>query len=163
MIPAVCALTRAVRVGQASALPRSSPATTSPRACWKAPAATGRTTTSAGIPPALRQLRRGGRRAKILGLDRERFADALGIAGTFTGGIWAFLADGAMTKRFHPGKASENGLSAALLAQAGMSGPRQVLEAKWGGFFSTYVARHRHARGDAWTASARNSASRAPA
>ncbi|HEX6002523.1 MAG TPA: MmgE/PrpD family protein [Burkholderiales bacterium] len=76
--------------------------------------------------------------AKLLGLDRERFADALGIAGSFTGGIWAFLADGAMTKRFHPGKAAENGLSAALLAQAGMSGPREVLEAKWGGFHSTY-------------------------
>lgn len=77
--------------------------------------------------------------AKVLKLDREPFADALGIAGSFTGGIWAFLADGAMTKRFHPGKASENGLSAALLAQAGMSGPRQVLEAQWGGFFSTYA------------------------
>jgi 2-methylcitrate dehydratase PrpD len=77
--------------------------------------------------------------AKLLGLDASRFADALGIAGTFTGGIWAFLADGAMTKRFHPGKASENGLSAALLAQAGMSGPRKVLEAEWGGFFSTYA------------------------
>ena len=47
--------------------------------------------------------------ARILRLDRARFADALGIAGTFTGGIWAFLADGAMTKRFHPGKAAENG------------------------------------------------------
>ena len=77
--------------------------------------------------------------AKLLKLDAEQFADALGIAGTFTGGIWAFLADGAMTKRFHPGKASETGLSAALLAQAGMSGPRQVLEAEWGGFFSTYM------------------------
>jgi 2-methylcitrate dehydratase PrpD len=43
-----------------------------------------------------------------------------------------------MTKRFHPGKASETGLSAALLAQFGMSGPRQVLEAEWGGFYSTY-------------------------
>jgi 2-methylcitrate dehydratase PrpD len=77
--------------------------------------------------------------AKLLGLDAERFADALGVAGTFTGGIWAFLADGAMTKRFHPGKASENGLSAALLAKAGMTGPRQVLEAEWGGFYSTYA------------------------
>src|SRR5262249_40298410 len=76
--------------------------------------------------------------AKMLGLDEERFADALGIAGTFTGGIWAFLADGAMTKRFHPGRAAENGLSAALLAEAGLTGPRQVLEAEWGGFFSTY-------------------------
>jgi 2-methylcitrate dehydratase PrpD len=76
--------------------------------------------------------------AKLLGLGAERFADALGIAGTFTGGIWAFLADGAMTKRFHPGRAAENGLTAALLAQAGMTGPRRVLEAEWGGFFSTY-------------------------
>jgi 2-methylcitrate dehydratase PrpD len=77
--------------------------------------------------------------AKVLKLDHERFAHALGIAGTFTGGIWAFLADGAMTKRFHPGKASENGLSAALLAQSGMTGPRHVLDAEWGGFFSTYA------------------------
>lgn len=77
--------------------------------------------------------------AKLLQLDAGRFADALGIAGTFTGGIWAFLADGAMTKRFHPGKASENGLSAALLAQAGMTGPRRVLEAEWGGFYATYA------------------------
>jgi 2-methylcitrate dehydratase PrpD len=77
--------------------------------------------------------------AKLLKLDAERYSDALGIAGTFTGGIWAFLADGAMTKRFHPGKASETGLSAALLAEAGMSGPRRVLEAEWGGFFSTYA------------------------
>jgi 2-methylcitrate dehydratase PrpD len=76
--------------------------------------------------------------ARLLGLDAERFADALGIAGTFTGGIWAFLADGAMTKRFHPGRAAENGLTAALLAQSGMTGPRRVLEAEWGGFFSTY-------------------------
>lgn len=76
--------------------------------------------------------------ATLFRLDAGRFADALGIAGSFTGGIWAFLADGADTKRFHPGKTAENGLTAALLAQAGMSGPRQVLEAKWGGFYSTY-------------------------
>jgi 2-methylcitrate dehydratase PrpD len=77
--------------------------------------------------------------ARLLKLDAARFADALGIAGSFTGGIWAFLADGADTKRFHPGKASENGVTAAFLAQAGMTGPRQVLEAKWGGFYSTFA------------------------
>lgn len=76
--------------------------------------------------------------AKLMKLDAEGFANALGIAGSFTGGIWAFLADGADTKRFHPGKASENGVTAAFLAQAGMSGPREVLEAKWGGFYSTF-------------------------
>src|SRR5579875_1894614 len=77
--------------------------------------------------------------AKLLALDAPRFTAALGIAGTFTGGIWAYLVDGAMTKRFHPGKAAENGLSAAFLAQAGMTGPRFVLEAEWGGFYSTYA------------------------
>jgi 2-methylcitrate dehydratase PrpD len=71
-------------------------------------------------------------------LDSNTFAAALGIAGTFTGGIWAFLSDGSMTKRLHCGKAAETGLAAAYLAQSGMTGPRYVLEAEWGGFFSTY-------------------------
>ncbi|HVW57259.1 MAG TPA: MmgE/PrpD family protein [Rhizobiaceae bacterium] len=77
--------------------------------------------------------------ARLMKLDAAKFADALGIAGTFTGGIWAFLADGADTKRFHPGKASETGAAAAFLARSGMSGPRQILEAEWGGFFGTYT------------------------
>lgn len=77
--------------------------------------------------------------ARLLAMDADRFASALGIAGTFTGGTWAFLADGAMTKRFHPGKAAETGVSAAYLARAGMTGSHHVLEAKWGGFFSTYA------------------------
>ena len=67
-----------------------------------------------------------------------------------------------MTKRFHPGKASENGLTAALLARSGMSGPREVLEAQWGGFLLFQA----HVRGLATPeatlkASVPNSASRA--
>lgn len=77
--------------------------------------------------------------ARLLEMDADRFASALGIAGTFTGGTWAFLSDGAMTKRFHPGKAAETGVSAAYLAQAGMTGSHHVLDAQWGGFFSTYA------------------------
>lgn len=77
--------------------------------------------------------------AKLLGLSQDTFVQALGIAGTFTGGTWAFLADGALVKRFHPGKASETGVSAALLAEAGLTGPRQVLDAPWGGFYPTYA------------------------
>ncbi|WP_327098172.1 MmgE/PrpD family protein [Nocardia vinacea] len=76
--------------------------------------------------------------AKSLGLDAERFADALGIAGSFTGGVWAFIDDGAMTKRIHPGKAGETGVDAALLAEAGITGPRRVFEAEWGGLYATY-------------------------
>lgn len=76
--------------------------------------------------------------ARALGLDASQFAHALGIAGTYVGGVWAFMADGAMTKRLHPGKAAETGVTAAFLAQAGMTGPAQILEAPWGGFFPTY-------------------------
>jgi 2-methylcitrate dehydratase PrpD len=76
--------------------------------------------------------------ASISGLDAERFTSALGIAGSYAGGTWAFLADGAMTKRFHPGRASENGVSAAILAEAGLVGPRYILESTWGGFYRTY-------------------------
>lgn len=78
--------------------------------------------------------------ARLLGLDARGFAHALGIAGTFTGGTWAFLADGALVKRFHPGKAAETGVSAALLAHSGLTGPAQVLDAEWGGFYTTYAA-----------------------
>jgi 2-methylcitrate dehydratase PrpD len=77
--------------------------------------------------------------AKLLGLDAEGFADALGIAGSFTGGTWAFIADGAMTKRLHAGKAAETGVIAAYLAQQGFTGPRKVLEAEWGGMFNVYI------------------------
>ena len=76
--------------------------------------------------------------AHMLGLDAERTAWALGIAGSFTGGIWAFLADGAMSKRYHTGRAAEIGLTAAYMARAGFTGPRRVFDAPWGGFLSTY-------------------------
>jgi 2-methylcitrate dehydratase PrpD len=76
--------------------------------------------------------------AAILGLDAERFAWALGIAGSYAAGTWAFLADGASTKRLHTGRAAESGVVAAYLAQAGLSGPAAILDAPWGGFFSTY-------------------------
>jgi 2-methylcitrate dehydratase PrpD len=77
--------------------------------------------------------------AKILDLDAERFADALGVAGSFTGGVWAFIDDGAWTKRIHPGKAGETGVDAALLARAGITGPRRIFEARWGGLYALYV------------------------
>jgi 2-methylcitrate dehydratase PrpD len=77
--------------------------------------------------------------SRLMGLDAEQMADALGIAGSFTGGIWAFIADGARTTRLHAGKAAENGVVAAYLAQQGFTGPRKVLEADWGGMFNTYI------------------------
>ncbi|MCU0585507.1 MAG: MmgE/PrpD family protein [Desulfobacterales bacterium] len=71
---------------------------------------------------------------RLLGLCAEEMAGALGLAGTQSAGLWAFLADGAMSKRLHPGRASQSGVMAAFLAQAGFQGPTRILEAADGGF-----------------------------
>jgi len=76
--------------------------------------------------------------AKMLGLDPARTRDAIGHAGNMAGGTWSFLADGAMAKRVNAGKAAENGVLSAYLAQSGMTGPGQVFEADWGGLFNTW-------------------------
>ena len=76
--------------------------------------------------------------AKLLRLDEERTVWALGIAGSFTGGTWAFNSDGAMSKRYHAGVAAQMGLQAAFLAREGFTGPVAVLEAERGGYFPLY-------------------------
>ena len=70
----------------------------------------------------------------LLGLNGEQMASALGMAGTQSAGLWAFLADGAMSKRFHPGRAGQSGVMAAMLARKGFQGPTQILETEDGGF-----------------------------
>jgi 2-methylcitrate dehydratase PrpD len=76
--------------------------------------------------------------ARLLCYDASVTANALGIAGSFASGTWAFLADGAMTKRVHPGHAASAGVLAVAMSRAGLQGPRQVFEAPWGGFLRTY-------------------------
>ncbi len=66
----------------------------------------------------------------LLGLDEERMLYALGLAGTQAFGLREMF--GTMTKPFHPGKAAQNGLLAAMLAQKGFTSSNQVLEAKRG-------------------------------
>ena len=77
--------------------------------------------------------------ARILRLDAERTASALGHAASFSGGLWAFIHDGAQTKRVHAGRAAEGGLLAALMARNGLKGPAQVFEDVWGGFLRTFA------------------------
>jgi 2-methylcitrate dehydratase PrpD len=72
----------------------------------------------------------------ILGFDARTTASALGLAGTQSAGLWAFNADGAMSKRLHPGRSAQAGIMAALLAQKGFEGPRHILEAADGGFLA---------------------------
>lgn len=66
----------------------------------------------------------------LLKLDEEKLAMALGLAGTQSFGLREMF--GTMTKPFHPGKAAQNGLLAALLAEKGFTSSKQVLEAKRG-------------------------------
>lgn len=77
--------------------------------------------------------------AKAMQLDFEQTVWALGLAGSFTGGTWAFAMDGAMSKRFNVGRASETGIVSACLARSGFTGPSHIFEAEWGGFFGTYA------------------------
>lgn len=73
---------------------------------------------------------------KLLGLNTEEILSALGLAGTQSCGVWAFLGDGSNCKILHTGRAAVNGLEAAFLAQAGMTGPEHILEGADGGLLS---------------------------
>jgi 2-methylcitrate dehydratase PrpD len=72
--------------------------------------------------------------AAAIGSTPEQSVDALGIAGSLTGGIIEYLTDGASTKRLHAGAAARSGLLAARLGREGFSGPRTVLEGAHGVF-----------------------------
>ncbi len=75
---------------------------------------------------------------RVLGLEAAALTHAIGLAGSFTGGTWAFVTDSAMSKRLHVGRAAECGLGAALLAREGFTGPETIFEASWGGFLALY-------------------------
>src|SRR5919197_836083 len=64
--------------------------------------------------------------ARLLGLDAEGIARALGIAGTQAAGLKSMF--GTMCKPFHAGKASENGLRAARLARRGFTTRQDAVE-----------------------------------
>ena len=69
---------------------------------------------------------------KLLGLDAARIQNALGLAGSFAGGIREYLDEGAEVKRIHPGKAARDGLVCAEFAKRGITGPAKVLEGRYG-------------------------------
>jgi 2-methylcitrate dehydratase PrpD len=68
--------------------------------------------------------------AHLLGLDAEKFATALGIAGTQAAGLKSMF--GTMCKPLHAGKAAYHGLLAARLAQRGFTSRSDVLECAQG-------------------------------
>jgi len=70
--------------------------------------------------------------ATALRASKNQFVNALGIAGSMAAGIIEYLAEGAWTKRMHPGWAAQSGIRAADLARAGFVGPRAVFEGAHG-------------------------------
>jgi 2-methylcitrate dehydratase PrpD len=70
--------------------------------------------------------------AKLLGLTGEQLRTALALAASQAGGLQQNF--GTMIKPFHAGRASENGVLAALLAQRGWTGDQNILEAPLGFF-----------------------------
>ena len=74
---------------------------------------------------------------KLLRLNEDQFAWAIGSAGTQAAGLWEFLVESAMSKQLHTGKAAMNGLLAALLAKEGFTGARRILEGEKGFFRAT--------------------------
>jgi 2-methylcitrate dehydratase PrpD len=75
---------------------------------------------------------------KLRGLTPQQLSHALGIAGSSSAGLFAFVNGGADIKRLHAGHASREGLQAALLAEAGVEGPPAVIEAR-DGFMQAYA------------------------
>jgi aconitate decarboxylase len=73
---------------------------------------------------------------RLLQLTPVQCAHALGIGATQAAGLYGARM-GAMTKRFHAGRASQSGVLSAYLAERGFTGALDALEAPFGGFMST--------------------------
>jgi 2-methylcitrate dehydratase PrpD len=74
--------------------------------------------------------------ATALRFSEQQFVNALGVVGSMASGIIEYLAEGAWTKRLHPGWAAQAGIRAADLARHGFVGPRTVLEGTHGFYFA---------------------------
>jgi 2-methylcitrate dehydratase PrpD len=68
--------------------------------------------------------------ARLYRLSPEATADALGLAASMSGGLLAFVDDGAWSKWLHVGWSAHGGIVAAQLAAQGFRGPRGVLDGR---------------------------------
>ena len=71
---------------------------------------------------------------KIKGVDEWTLRNAFGLSGTQAAGLFTFLNDGSLCKRFQVGKAAQNGCLSIDLALAGLTGPTTILEAEESGY-----------------------------
>src|SRR5439155_2551934 len=60
--------------------------------------------------------------------------------GSLASGLFEYLGDGSATKPLHPGWAAQSGIQAARLASHGTTGPRTVLEGRFG-LYAAFVGK----------------------
>lgn len=70
--------------------------------------------------------------SRLLGLDVRGLANALGIAYCQAAGNRQGRLEGALTKRLQPALAAKAAVWSSLLARAGLTGPKEILEGDWG-------------------------------
>ena len=69
---------------------------------------------------------------KILGLTPEALTNAFGIAYSQAAGTRQGRLEGTLTKRLQPALACHSGVLAALIAEKGLTGPKEWIEGTWG-------------------------------
>jgi 2-methylcitrate dehydratase PrpD len=74
--------------------------------------------------------------SNLLALNAQEMAQAAGICGSFASGLLQCWVDGTQTKFLHPGWAAQSGITAAILARTGTTGPAEVFEGRFGLFAS---------------------------
>jgi 2-methylcitrate dehydratase PrpD len=74
----------------------------------------------------------------LLGHSPAQTLSALGIAGSMAGGLYEFRHEGSMLMALHGGWPARSGITAALLAGGGFTGPATVLEGSEG-FFRAFA------------------------
>jgi len=77
---------------------------------------------------------------RLLGLNREQFVHAFGIAYSQASGNRQCIADGALSKRLQAGFAARDGIIAVQLAKAGLTGASRIFEGV-DGFYPTLSTR----------------------
>ena len=68
----------------------------------------------------------------LLNLNAGQMVNAMGIAGSFSGGVEEYTRTGGAIKRYLPGIAAIAGIKAAYLAKEGLTGPPSVIEGHHG-------------------------------
>lgn len=72
--------------------------------------------------------------SRLYHLDAKGIEDAIALSTTMTGGLLSYGDSRPAIKPLNPGKASENGVFAAMLANEGVQGPTESLEGQNGWF-----------------------------